>query len=93
MAIQKPGPTTNTNSTTNSNSNTSSNRVGSSVVNTQLPDWYLQAWQSMLGLGGDLYGGLATPVAGLTGDQMTASYMANDALQNYMTAPDRKSVV
>ncbi len=83
MSIQKPGPTANNNSTTNTNSS----RTGSSVVNTTLPDWYLQAWQSMLGLGADLYGGLATPVAGLTGDQMDASYWTNDALQKFLTAP------
>jgi hypothetical protein len=87
MGIQKQGPTANTNSTTTTNSNTSSNRNGSSVVNTQLPQWYLDAWQSMLGLGADMYGGLATPVAGLTTDQMTSSYLANDALQGYTTRP------
>jgi hypothetical protein len=91
MSIQKPGPTANTNSTTNTNAttqtNSNSNRTGTSVVNTELPQWYLDAWQSMLGLGADMYGGLATPVAGLTTDQMSGSYWANDALQDYMTRP------
>jgi hypothetical protein len=87
MSGQLPGPTANTNTTQQQSGTTQAQRTGTSVVNTELPDWYLGAWQSMLGLGGDLYGGLATPVAGLTPDQLSASYWANDALQDYMTRP------
>src|SRR5215471_4207596 len=80
---QKEGPTQNTNTTTNTSSNT--NQVSS--ASKLPPEWFQNAWQTILGLGGDLYGDLAGTVAGLTPDQQNASYWANEALQNYVMRP------
>jgi hypothetical protein len=71
----KSGP-----STTNQ-SNTQTNSVAAAVP----PDWYTNAWQSILASGQDLTNNLNYQVAGLTPDQMNASGFLNDAISGYMT--------
>jgi hypothetical protein len=78
MSIQKPGPTSNT------NTNTITNQTSSQNASKLPPEWFTNAWQTILGLGGDIYGNLATPVAGLTTDQQSASMWMNEALQQYI---------
>jgi hypothetical protein len=75
--------TTNTNTNTNSVANTSS----SNFQTTSPPQWYLDAWQSVLGRGQDILNTSPYTVAGMMPDQETASMLTNQLVQNYMQRP------
>lgn len=77
----KPTGTT----TTNDNKNTLTNTITNQT--TSPPPWYLNAWQSVLGQGQDLYNNLPYTTAGMMPDQMLASLLANAGIQGYMQRP------